>query len=195
MKKPVGKPIYLGVYKPYGVISQFTKETPTQITLATLSDFPKDVYPVGRLDTDSEGLLLLTNDNVVKTHILDPNSKMLKTYWAQVEGEPTKEDLMKIQKGVTIKINSQNYKTLPANARLMEDPIGIPDRNPPIRFRQSIPSNWIEIEISEGKNRQIRKMCAAIGFPVLRLIRIGIGNYKLKNFQPGEVFPFKPESL
>ncbi|RYY99623.1 MAG: pseudouridine synthase [Chitinophagaceae bacterium] len=181
---------YYLVYKPYDVLSQFTPDAPGDRTLADLGyAFPPDVYPVGRLDKDSEGLLLLTNDNHLKTRYLDPKSKTPKTYRAQVEGSITPAALEQLSRGVTITVNGKAYATLPARVRLLEPAPAVPDRNPPIRFRQSIPTSWIELAIVEGKNRQVRRMTAAVGFPTLRLLRVAIGDLQLGDLQPGEVRP------
>ncbi|GAA4341659.1 pseudouridine synthase [Flaviaesturariibacter amylovorans] len=181
---------YFLVYKPYDVLSQFTPDAPGDRTLADLGyAFPPDVYPVGRLDKDSEGLLLLTNDNRFKTRALDPKSKTPKTYWAQVEGAVTPAALEELARGVTIRVNGSTYRTLPARARLLEPAPPVPGREPPIRFRQAIPTSWLELRIVEGKNRQVRRMTAAVGFPTLRLIRVAIGSLQLGDLAPGAVRP------
>lgn len=169
------------------MLSQFTKEGEHQ-TLADLDyNFPKDIYPVGRLDADSEGLLLLTNDNRLKTQLLDPKRKHLRTYWVQVEGEITDEACAKLSSGVQISVNGKKYNTLPAKARKIDLPT-LPERNPPIRFRANIPTSWIEISLHEGKNRQVRKMTASVGFPTLRLVRHRIGQHLVADgLQPGDV--------
>ena len=165
----------------------FTKENHDDITLADLDfKFPTDVYPVGRLDKDSEGLLLLTNDNQLKNRLLDPKFKHMKTYWAQVENVPTKAAIAELQSGVTIRVDKKDYKTLACKAKLLPT-MEIAPRNPPIRERQNIPTAWIEITLNEGKNRQVRRMCAAVGFPVLRLIRMRIESIKLDNIGVGEI--------
>ena len=177
------------------MLSQFTKEAPNHITLADLDyTFAKDVYPVGRLDADSEGLLILTSDKRLNVRLLNPNNKQPKTYWAQVEGAPNKEDLQPLNEGITIKIKKKVHQTAPAKAFLLEEEPQLPLRNPPIRYRKSIPTTWISLTLTEGKNRQVRRMCAAIGFPVLRLVRVGIAGYKygedqLKDMRVGEVLP------
>jgi len=166
----MSKPVYYIFNKPYNVLSQFTKEIPEHITLQDFLDLPSDVYPVGRLDKDSEGLLLLTNDNQFKNKLLDPKNKSPKTYQAQVEGDISEDAINALRNGVSIKLKKGPYTTQPCHAEKIEKP-DIPKRNPPVRYRASIPTSWIEITISEGKNRQIRKMCAKVGFPCLRLIR------------------------
>lgn len=168
------------IYKPFKMLSQFSREMPQHITLADLDyTFNKNVYPVGRLDADSEGLLILSDDKKLNHQILNPKSKQAKTYYVQVEGTPTEDDLESLRKGVSIKLKKGYYTTLPAKTILLESSPTVPIRNPPIRFRKNVSDSWLSIEISEGKNRQVRKMCAAIGFPVLRLIRVGIAGYSL----------------
>lgn len=164
--------------KPFNVLCQFTGE-PNDVTLANYIDIPK-VYPAGRLDKDSEGLLLLTDDGQLQQQIANPRNKMEKTYWVQVEGKPSDNDLNPLRKGVPI----QNYISKPAKVTIMDEP-DIWQRTPPIRQRQNIPTSWLKICIKEGKNRQVRRMTAAIGFPTLRLIRAQIGDWKLEELQPG----------
>jgi 23S rRNA pseudouridine2457 synthase len=176
------------------MLSQFTREG-DHATLADLEfDFPKDVYPVGRLDADSEGLLLLTNDNFLKTKLLEPRNKHKRTYYVQVEGTATPEACKELSKGVRISINGKSYQTLPADASLSEEP-ALPERNPPIRFRKNIPTSWISVVLHEGKNRQVRKMTAAVNFPTLRLARWAIGNISLADYSgiitPGAVWEIK----
>jgi 23S rRNA pseudouridine2457 synthase len=179
---------YYLLNKPFNVISQFTKENAEDITLADLNfNFPKDVYSVGRLDKDSEGLLVLTNDNVLKTKLLEPKNEHRKTYLIQVEGIPTPEAVAQLEKGVTIRIDKKDYATLPCKIKVLPEEFTVAPRNPPIRERQNIPTVWLEISLTEGKNRQVRRMCAVVGFPVLRLIRIRIGNVVLHDLAIGEV--------
>lgn len=165
--------------KPYGVICQFTPEGghPTLADYIALPDF----YPAGRLDTDSEGLLVLTDDGKLQHRITDPKHKLPKTYWVQVEGVPDEGALRKLRSGVPLK----DGMTRPAAARLMEEPPGLWPRNPPIRFRKAIPASWLELTIREGKNRQVRRMTAAVGFPTLRLIRYAIGEWTLEGLEYG----------
>ena len=165
--------------KPYGVLSQFTPEGRWR-GLKEFIDVP-GVYVAGRLDADSEGLLLLTNDGQLQARISDPRHKMEKTYWVQVEGEPGEAALAALREGVTL----NDGPTRPARARRMEPPQGLWERDPPVRFRQSIPTSWLELVIREGRNRQVRRMTAAVGFPTLRLIRGAIGPYALDGLAPG----------
>jgi 23S rRNA pseudouridine2457 synthase len=162
----------LAFNKPYGVLSQFTSDD-GKSTLADFIDVPR-VYAAGRLDFDSEGLLLLTDDGRLQRAIADPTQARVKRYWAQVEGMPTAEALDRFRGGLTIGDGAGQFQTAPAMARLV-DASAIPERSPPIRFRANIPTTWIEVAVSEGKNRQVRRMTAAIGHPTLRLMRISIG--------------------
>jgi len=165
--------------KPYGVLSQFTAEGSWQ-GLKDFIDLP-GVYVAGRLDVDSEGLLLLTNDGKLQARIADPRFKMEKTYWVQVEGVPDETALAALRLGVQLK----DGLTLPARARLLESPAVVWERVPPIRVRQAIPTAWIELVIKEGRNRQVRRMTAAVGYPTLRLVRASIGPYTLDRLAPG----------
>jgi 23S rRNA pseudouridine2457 synthase len=173
--------------KPYGVLSQFTREVESHKVIGDYYNFPKDVYPVGRLDKDSEGLLILTNDKNFVDKTLNPRSQKSKVYLAQVEGEINFESIEKLQEGVFIKLPTKKmYKTLSCIVTKF-DGSNINPRNPPIRIRKHIPTSWIKITLQEGKNRQVRKMCSSVGFPVLRLIRISIGKYELNDLESGEV--------
>lgn len=165
--------------KPYGVLSQFTKELPIHRTLAEFG-FPKKVYPIGRLDWDSEGLLLLSDEKEWNDYLLNPNHAHERTYYVQVEGIATAEAIEKLQKGILI----QGRKTKPCTAKLLQNPNYSP-RNPPIRSRRLIPTSWIELKLIEGKNRQVRRMTAAVGFPTLRLIRVAIGKFALNKLELG----------
>jgi 23S rRNA pseudouridine2457 synthase len=172
---------YFILNKPYGILTQFTDANDRQ-TLGSLYKFPKDVYPVGRLDMDSEGLLLLTNDKMLTDYLLNPKQKHDREYLAQVEGIPTKDALKQLAEGIII----EGKKTLPAKVKLIAEP-NIPPRTPPIRERKTIPTSWISLILVEGRNRQVRKMTAAVGYPTLRLIRVRIKNILLGKLKPGEV--------
>ena len=165
--------------KPYGVLCQFTGED-----RATLADYidVKGVYPAGRLDTDSEGLLVLTDDGVLQNRISHPHHKLPKTYRAQVEGVPAEEALEQLRRGVRL----NDGPTLPARVRLIPEPVGLWPRDPPIRFRKRVADSWLELTLTEGRNRQVRRMTAAVGHPTLRLIRWSIGEWTLEGLAPGE---------
>jgi len=166
--------------KPYGVLSQFTAEGRWR-GLAGLIPV-KDVYVAGRLDADSEGLLILTDDGRLQARIADPQHKLVKTYWAQVEGEPSEDDLEPLRRGVRL----SDFTARPAQVRRIAEPPGLWQRDPPIRYRAAIPTSWLEIRIAEGKNRQVRRMGAAIGYPVLRLVRAAIGALTVDGLALGE---------
>lgn len=166
--------------KPYGVICQFTGDGGRP----TLRDFlpQRDIYPAGRLDVDSEGLLVLTADGILQHRIADPRHKLPKTYWAEVEGIPTPAAIERLRTGVQL----PEYKTRPAEARLADaPPAWLWPRNPPVRFRRNIPTAWLELRLSEGRNRQVRHMTAAVGFPTLRLVRFQIGPWTIEELPPG----------
>lgn len=168
-------------HKPYGVLSQFSPDGSPNRTLAEFG-FPKDIYPIGRLDADSEGLLLLSNERGLNTRLLDPEHGHKRTYWVQVERIPTADELQKLSEGVTI----QGRPTRPCRAWILDPQPKIPPRQPPIRFRLNVPDIWVGIELTEGKNRQVRRMTAAIGHPTLRLIRVKIGALELGGLQAGQ---------
>lgn len=167
--------------KPYGVLSQFTDEGSGKPTLKTYIPLP-GVYPAGRLDFDSEGLLILTDDGREQARIADPKHKMPKTYLAQVEGIPSEDALETLRRGVDLK----DGRTRPARAQIIPAPENLWPRDPPIRYRKSVPDTWIELTITEGRNRQVRRMTAAVGHPTLRLIRIRIGEWDVGKLAPGE---------
>ena len=165
--------------KPFGVICKFRPE-PGRPTLADYIKVP-GVYPAGRLDTDSEGLLLLTDDGVLQARISNPRHKLAKVYWAQVEGIPTEAALSTLRNGVDL----GDFKTQPAGARIVNEPPNLWPRDPPIRYRAKIPTTWLELTLREGKNRQVRRMTARVGFPTLRLVRAAIGQVSVDNIAPG----------
>ncbi|MBU1426566.1 MAG: rRNA large subunit pseudouridine synthase E [Gammaproteobacteria bacterium] len=166
--------------KPYGVICQFSRDG-LHPTLADYISMP-GFYPAGRLDTDSEGLLLLTDDGKLQHRITDPKHKLPKTYWVQVEGVPDEAALQRLRSGVKL----GDFTAQPAEVRLMDEPTGLWQRDPPVRFRKDIPTSWLQMSIREGKNRQVRRMTAAVGFPTLRLIRYAIGDWKLDGIPHGK---------
>ncbi|WP_103667316.1 pseudouridine synthase [Pseudanabaena sp. BC1403] len=173
---------YILFYKPYGVLCQFTDDSASpRPTLKEYIDIP-EVYSVGRLDFDSEGLLLLTNDGQLKHRLIDPQFEHSRTYWVQVERTPTEDALEQLRNGVML----QGYRTKPAIANLLDTEPDLPERQPPIRFRASIPTAWLELKLTEGKNRQVRKMTAAIGFPTLRLVRVAIAHLRLVDLHVGQ---------
>jgi 23S rRNA pseudouridine2457 synthase len=186
-------PQYYIFHKPFRVLSQFSSEGDKQ----TLSDYfphiPKNIYPVGRLDYDSEGLLLLTDDKALTHQLLDPSFAHPRTYWVQVEGAVSSQALKQLEQGVLISIDGKPYKTKKATARILDTP-EVSERNPPIRYRKEIPTSWISLTLTEGKNRQVRRMTAAVGYPTLRLIRYAIGKVSLDNLPPGK-YELRDESL
>ena len=173
---------YILFYKPYNVLCQFTDDSASpRPTLKEYIEIP-DIYSVGRLDFDSEGLLLLTNDGQLKHHLIDPQFEHSRTYWVQVEKVPTEAALQQLRDGVTI----QGYQTKPALVKLLDTEPDLPPRDPPIRVRTNIPTSWLEMKLTEGKNRQVRKMTAAVGFPTLRLVRVAIAHLRLDNLAVGQ---------
>lgn len=178
MKRPFH---YIAFHKPFGVLSQFTREA-GHLSLADFGPFPKGVYAAGRLDVDSEGLLVLTDDNEVKQKLMHPKFKHRKTYLAQVEHRPTEAGLERLRKGIPL----GGKATLPALVRVLDtDPL-LPPRPVPIRFRRNVPTCWLEVTLQEGRNRQVRRMTAAIGHPTLRLVRTRVGVLSLSGLLPGQ---------
>jgi len=175
------RPLLIAFNKPFGVLSQFTSDGSKNRTLAEFG-FPKNVYSIGRLDADSEGLLLLSGEPEWNAKLLQPHHAHEREYWAQVERIPSPEQLKKLERGILI----ENRKTLPCRAWMLEPQPVILPRDPPIRFRKSVPDCWIALELIEGKNRQVRKMTAAIGHPTLRLLRVRIGNFWLRELEQGK---------
>jgi 23S rRNA pseudouridine2457 synthase len=172
--------VLIAFNKPYGVITKFRHE-PERRTLADYIDV-RSVYPAGRLDTDSEGLLLLTDDGALQARIANPRHDLAKVYWAQVENVPTEDALAALRRGVEL----GDFVTRPADARLIDEPGNLWARDPPIRYRARIPTAWLELTLREGKNRQVRRMTARVGFPTLRLVRARIGSVGLDGLAPGE---------
>ncbi len=185
---------YFITYKPFNTLSQFSSVENKQ-TLSNFFSVPKDVYPVGRLDYDSEGLLILTNDKKLNHHLLNPLYAHKREYWVQVDGAITSQAIQQLCNGVEINVNGKMYKTKNAIAEIINEEIIVPERNPPIRFRKEIPASWIKLFLTEGKNRQVRKMTAKVGFPTLRLIRYSIEQLSLANMQPGEIIQLSQKTI
>ncbi len=185
---------YYIVYKPFRVLSQFSPAGDKR-TLKDLFPVPADVYPVGRLDYDSEGLLILTNDRSLNHHLLDPALEHEREYWVQVEGRMDAVALHRLSTGVTITVDGKPYLTRPSKASLIVPGPLVPDRHPPIRHREAIPTSWISLTLVEGKNRQVRKMTAKTGFPTLRLIRYRIGKLSILGLQPGAMREIRKEDI
>jgi 23S rRNA pseudouridine2457 synthase len=181
---------YILFNKPYGVLSQFT-DSGGRTTLNAFGPFPQDVYAAGRLDADSEGLLLLTNDNQMKARVTEPGSGHPRTYLVQVEQIPNDDALRQLRSGVILR----GRRTRPADVRLLEHEPDLPDRTVPIRFRKNIPTAWLEVTLREGRNRQVRRMTAAVGHPTLRLVRIRIGSLSIDGLAPGRWRYLSPSEL
>lgn len=172
------------IHKPYGYISQFVCNHPKKKLLGELYDFPEGIMAIGRLDEDSEGLLLLTTQGIMSEMVR--SKKVEKEYYAQVDGVPDNDAIELLQKGIEIGIRGEKYMTLPCKVKAISDP-GFPPRIKKIRDDRHGPTSWLSITLCEGKNRQVRKMCSAVGYPVLRLVRVRVGNYELEKMNPGEV--------
>jgi len=185
---------YFAVYKPFNVLSQFSKEGEKK-TLKDLFDVPKDLYPVGRLDYDSEGLLILTNDKRVNHKLLDPLNSHEREYWVQVEGNPDETALKRLSAGVEINIDGKLYRTKKCKAEVFDTVPDVAERIPPIRVRKNIPDSWIRLTLTEGKNRQVRKMTAKTGFPTLRLIRFRIEKITIEGLLPGELKSYTQQEI
>jgi 23S rRNA pseudouridine2457 synthase len=175
--------VLLALHKPYGVLSQFTPEPGSR--WRTLADFglPKNVYALGRLDADSEGLLLLSDEPGLNSRLLDPKNAHRREYWAQVERVPSADTVVRLARGG---IALDDYRTLPCSARLLDPAPALPPRDPPIRVRKNVPDAWLALELIEGKNRQVRRMTAAVGHPTLRLVRARVGDLSLGDLAPGK---------
>ncbi len=185
---------YFIIYKPYQTLSQFT----SALNKKTLSDYfsvPKNVYPVGRLDEDSEGLLILTNDAKLNHRLLNPLFEHEREYWTQVEGEITGEAVMQMQQGLQLNIKGKTETTKPCIVHVFNEAPAVAERNPPVRYRANINTSWIKIILKEGKNRQVRKMTAHVGFPTLRLIRYRIEKIELNNMQPRTMIELSQKSI
>ncbi|WP_200975536.1 pseudouridine synthase [Echinicola sp. 20G] len=185
-------PRYFVIYKPFGILSQFSGE---ENTLKQLGDFPKEVYPVGRLDKDSEGLLLITDDKPLNHYLLNPQFGHQRSYLAQVEGVPDEDAILALEEGVDIKVDGKMYHTKPAKAKLKKSEPLLPERDPPIRYRKTVPDSWLELTLIEGKNRQVRKMTAAVNFPTLRLVRWSMEKLTIEGFAVGEVREYDQQEM
>ncbi len=188
-----GKLLYFIINKPFGVLSQFTEEN-NNPGLSSLFKLPRDVYPVGRLDLDSEGLLILTNDRKLNSKLLNPKNKHSKTYWVEVEGIPTQESLEMLEKGVTINLKGRKHQTSPAKVTKINNP-DLEERSVPVNRLKHPETSWLEITITEGKNRQVRRMTATVGHPTLRLIRVAVEDLKLGSLKPGEITQISEKSI
>lgn len=185
---------YAVIYKPFNVLSQFTSQDGKH-TLKDFFNVPPDVYPVGRLDYDSEGLLILTNDKKLNHALLHPDQQHKRVYWVQVDGSIDAEAIHQLALGVTITIEGKKYPTKPCIVEAFDEAPAVPERNPPVRFRKSIPTSWISIQLTEGKNRQVRKMTAAVGFPTLRLIRFSMEQCNIEQLPPGAMQRFEQPAI
>lgn len=178
------KQLYFIIHKPYKMLSQFSDEN-NNPGLGSIYDLPKDVYPVGRLDLDSEGLLILTNDKSLNNRLLNPVNKHLRTYWVEVEGIPSEASLDELRRGVSIHVDGKSHTTQTAEVEMIH-PI-VEERTPPVNYQKHPTRTWLEIKLTEGKNRQVRRMTAKVGHPTLRLIRVAIEDLKIDSMKPGEI--------
>lgn len=185
---------YYIIYKPYEVLTRFTPEG-NKACLADYFKVPSDVYPVGRLDYDSEGLLILTNDKTLNQQLLLPQHAHEREYWVQVDGAVTAEAVEQLAAGVQINVDGKMYRTKRCRAEIFEEEPLLPPRNPPIRFRKSIPAPWIRMVLQEGKNRQVRRMTAAVGFPTLRLVRYRMEDITIAGMQSGEMVEMSKKEI
>ena len=185
---------YFVIYKPYQTLSQFSQE-PGKKSLKDWFSVPRDVYPVGRLDYDSEGLLLLTNDPGLNQALLHPKNAHSRTYYVQVDGAVKPGAIDRLKSGIQININGQAHFCKAAAASLLDTPPPLPPRTPPIRFRKNVPAPWMVVTLKEGKNRQVRKMCAAVGSPVLRLVRISMEDLDIINWESGQIREYSREDI
>jgi 23S rRNA pseudouridine2457 synthase len=188
---------YFLINKPFGMLSQFTREADHHRVLGDLYPFPKNVYPVGRLDRDSEGLLILTDDTSLNAQLLRPEKEHPRTYWVQVEGNPTPQAIKQLEGGVVIKLKKKTWQCAKTEVSALPDEISstIPPRQPPVRFRKTVPDSWWSIKLTEGKNRQVRKMWAKVGYPVLRLLRFSIEDVTLNDLEGESVVAVQREWL
>jgi len=186
---------YFIVYKPYKTLSQFSSIHLNKKTLSDYFTVPNNIYPVGRLDEDSEGLLILTNDKKLNNLLLYPAHEHEREYWVQLDGEITNEAVMQMQQGLQLTIKSQLHQTKASVVNVLNEAPDVAERIPPVRYRANIPTSWIKIILREGKNRQVRKMTAAVGFPTLRLIRYRIEGIELKDMQPGTIIELSHKSI
>lgn len=187
------KRLYFIIHKPFKVLSQFSDEGNNIGLGKVFSDLPKDVYPVGRLDLDSEGLLILTNDKSLNNNLLNPNHNHKRTYWVEVDGEPDKQIITQLETGVDIKVNGKIHRTKPAKVELIE-PL-VKERNPPVNYKKHPIRSWLKIVLTEGKNRQVRRMTAKVGHPTLRLVRVAIENLELAPLLPGEITQISEKNI
>ncbi|HEY2725770.1 MAG TPA: pseudouridine synthase [Parafilimonas sp.] len=185
---------YFIAYKPYQTLSQFTSAL-NKKTLADYFSVPKNIYPVGRLDEDSEGLLILTNDKKLNHHLLNPAFEHEREYWVQVEGKITGDAIMQMQQGLQLNIKNETRQTKTSTVTIFTESPEVAERIPPVRYRANIETSWIKIILKEGKNRQVRKMTAKVGFPTLRLIRYRIEDIELKNMQPATIIELSQKSI